>query len=42
MINWYLAEFLRFEMAYGYGKLDRFNLKGSTQIFQTRIQFLIR
>lgn len=42
MINWYLAEFLRFEMAYGYGKLDRFNLKGSTQIFQTRIQLLIR
>jgi phosphate-selective porin OprO/OprP len=41
-LNWYLTEFLRFELAYGYGVLDRFHLQGTTQFFQTRIQFLIR
>jgi phosphate-selective porin OprO/OprP len=38
MANWYLSENVRLEMAYGYGKLDRFNLKGGTQFFQSRIQ----
>jgi phosphate-selective porin OprO and OprP len=38
MVNWYLSENVRLEMAYGYGRLDRFNLKGNTQFFQTRIQ----
>jgi phosphate-selective porin OprO/OprP len=38
MVNWYLSENVRLEMAYGYGHLDRFNLKGNTQFFQTRIQ----
>jgi phosphate-selective porin OprO and OprP len=38
MVNWYLSENARLEMAYGYGHLDRFNLKGNTQFFQTRIQ----
>jgi phosphate-selective porin OprO and OprP len=38
MVNWYLSENVRLEMAYGYGQLDRFNLKGNTQFFQTRIQ----
>ena len=38
MVNWYLSENVRLEMAYGYGKLDRFNLTGGTQFFQTRIQ----
>ena len=38
MVNWYLSENVRLEMAYGYGQLDRFNLKGNTQFFQTRLQ----
>jgi phosphate-selective porin OprO and OprP len=38
MVNWYLSENVRLEMAYGYGHLDRFNLKGNTQFFQTRLQ----
>ncbi len=38
MVNWYLSENVRLEAAYGYGRLDRFNLKGNTQFFQTRIQ----
>jgi phosphate-selective porin OprO/OprP len=39
-VNWYLSENLRLEANYGYGRLDRFNLKGSTHFFQTRIQFV--
>jgi phosphate-selective porin OprO/OprP len=38
MVNWYLSENVRLEMAYGYGHLDRFDLKGNTQFFQARIQ----
>ena len=38
MVNWYLSENVRLEMAYGYGHLDRFDLKGNTQFFQSRIQ----
>jgi len=38
MVNWYLSENVRLEMAYGYGHLDRFDLKGNTQFFQTRLQ----
>jgi len=38
MVNWYLSENVRLEMAYGYGRLDRFGLKGNTQFFQSRIQ----
>jgi phosphate-selective porin OprO/OprP len=38
MVNWYLFENVRLEMAYGYGHLDRFNLKGNTQFFQTHLQ----
>jgi len=38
MVNWYLNENVRLEMAYGYGHLDRFDLKGNTQFFQSRIQ----
>jgi phosphate-selective porin OprO/OprP len=38
MINWYLSENVRLEMAYGYGHLNRFNLKGNTQFFQSRVQ----
>ena len=38
MVNWYLTDYLRLEAAYGIGRLDRFNLQGNTQFFQTRIQ----
>ena len=41
MINWYLSPELRFELAYGYGILDRFGVKGATQFFQSRIQITI-
>jgi len=38
MVNWYLSDNARLELGYGYGKLDRFDLKGATQFFQTRLQ----
>jgi phosphate-selective porin OprO/OprP len=38
MVNWYLSDNVRLEMAYGYGRLDRFDLQGNTQFFQTRLQ----
>jgi phosphate-selective porin OprO/OprP len=41
MLNWYLSPELRFELAYGYGVLDRFGMKGATQFFQSRIQITI-
>jgi phosphate-selective porin OprO/OprP len=40
-LNWYLSEELRFVLAYGYGELDRFGLKGTNQFFQSRIQITI-
>jgi phosphate-selective porin OprO/OprP len=41
MVNWYLSPIVRFEVAYGYGTLDRYGLKGATQFFQSRIQFVV-
>ncbi|MCU0398718.1 MAG: porin [Cyclobacteriaceae bacterium] len=41
MVNWYLSKDVRFELAYGYGVLDRFNLNGTTHFFQSRIQFTL-
>lgn len=41
MINWYLSANIRLELAYGYGVLNRFNLEGVTQFFQSRIQFML-
>jgi phosphate-selective porin OprO/OprP len=41
MINWYATSFIRLEFAYGYGELDRFGIKGKTQLFQSRIQIAI-
>jgi phosphate-selective porin OprO/OprP len=41
MVNWYLSKVARMEFVYGYGVLDRYNLKGNVQIFQARIQFSI-
>ena len=39
MVNWYLSDHLRLELAYGVGQLDRFSLVGTTQFFQGRLQF---
>lgn len=41
MVNWYLNKDIRLELAYGYGVLDRFGLKGATQFFQTRLQLTL-
>jgi phosphate-selective porin OprO/OprP len=41
MVNWYLNKDIRFELAYGYGVLDRFNLKGATQFYQARLQLTL-
>ncbi len=41
MINWYMTKFMRMEFVYGYGVLDRFNLRGAVQIFQARVQFTL-
>jgi phosphate-selective porin OprO and OprP len=38
MLNWHMSPNVRLEIAYGYGELDRFGVKGGTQFFQTRIQ----
>lgn len=40
MINWHLSDNLRLEVAYGYGTLDRFDLRGKTQFFQSRLQMV--
>lgn len=38
MLNWYLTDNVRLEFAYGWGVLDRFGVRGTTQFFQSRIQ----
>jgi phosphate-selective porin OprO/OprP len=38
MLNWHLSDNARWEIGYGYGRLDRFDLRGDTQFFQTRLQ----
>ena len=37
MVNWHLADFLHVSLAYGYGVLDRFGVKGATQFYQMRL-----
>ena len=41
MVNWYLNKIIRLEFVYGYGVLDRYNLKGGVHFFQSRIQFTL-
>jgi phosphate-selective porin OprO and OprP len=41
MVNWHLSDNVRFELAYGYGMLDRFGLNGRLQVFQTRLQLTL-
>jgi len=38
VVNWYLSDHVRLEFAYGYGTLDHFNVTGTTQFFQSRLQ----
>ena len=38
MLNWYLSDHVRLEVAYGYSSLDRFGTVGKTHFFQTRLQ----
>lgn len=38
-VNWYLSQNVRLELNYGYGRLNRFDLKGDTQFLQSRFQF---
>jgi phosphate-selective porin OprO and OprP len=38
MVNWHMSDNVRLELNYGYGHLDRFNLRGYTHFFQTRVQ----
>ncbi len=39
MVNWHMSGNVRLEFVYGYSSLDRFNVVGKTQYFQSRIQF---
>src|SRR5690349_8027469 len=38
MINWYMSKIVRLELIYGFVTLERFGLRGTTQIFESRIQ----
>ncbi|HXT14243.1 MAG TPA: porin [Gemmatimonadaceae bacterium] len=38
MLNWYLTDNARLEIAYGFGVLNRFGTIGHTQFFQVRLQ----
>ncbi len=38
MVNWHMSPNVRLEFVYGYGVLDRFDTKGGTHFFQTRVQ----
>ena len=41
MINWYMSKFVRTEFIYGYGVLNRYNVKGAVQIFQVRFKLTV-
>jgi phosphate-selective porin OprO and OprP len=41
MVNWYMTRAMRMEFIYGYGILDRYNMKGNLQIFQARLQLTV-
>jgi phosphate-selective porin OprO/OprP len=38
MVNWYLSKHLRWELVYGIGQLGRYDLDGTVQFFESRIQ----
>lgn len=39
MVNWHMSANVRLEFIYGYSSLNRFDVVGKTQYFQSRIQF---
>ncbi|MFL5508408.1 MAG: porin, partial [Gemmatimonadaceae bacterium] len=41
MINWHMSDEMRLALVYGYGKLDRFDTKGTMHFFQTRLQLYL-
>ena len=41
MVNWYMTKAFRTEFIYGYGVLDRYNMKGVVQVFQVRLQLTV-
>ena len=41
MVNWYMTKYIRTEFIYGYGVLERYNLKGGLQLFQVRLQLTV-
>jgi phosphate-selective porin OprO and OprP len=41
MVNWHMSDNFRLELVYGYGMLDRFDLKGHNHFFQMRIQMVL-
>jgi phosphate-selective porin OprO/OprP len=41
MVNWYVTKVIRMEFVYGYGVLDKYQMKGAVQFFQSRIQFTL-
>jgi phosphate-selective porin OprO/OprP len=41
MVNWYMSKIVRTEFVYGYGVLNRYNMKGAVQIFQVRLQLTV-
>jgi phosphate-selective porin OprO and OprP len=38
VLNWYVTDAMRLEAVYGYGVLDRMDMVGALQFFQTRVQ----
>jgi phosphate-selective porin OprO/OprP len=38
MVNWHMTDNIRLEFAYGYGKLERFDVTGTTRFFNMRMQ----
>ncbi len=41
MVDWYLSDNIRLEFVSGYSVLDRFDTRGSTLYFLTRLQLEI-
>jgi len=41
LLYWHLSDNLPSAFVYGNSELDRFDLKGGTQFYQLRLQFLI-
>jgi hypothetical protein len=42
MVNWYLSDHVRLEMPYGYGTLERFELRGKTHSFRVVCSGVVR